>query len=194
MITPRVVTGPLKEPVSISDAMEQCGITNADDAAKLAKFIAAARAYYEAHTVRTIHEQTKELVLEAWPGGIIVLPRATPLIEVVSIKYLDTDGHEHPVAASSYVTDTLSEPGAVAPAYGQSWPADALYPLAPIRIRYRCGIAIDSPVVEADDDIQQGVMLLVAAMWENREGELVSESVAISKISLRYGKIGRAHV
>ena len=188
MITPRIVVGPIKEPVGISDAMEQCGITNDDDAGKLGKFIAAARSYYEWRTGRTIHEQTKELILDAWPGGdgVIILPRATPLIEVMSIKYVDTVGGEHPVSPSTYIQDTLSELGAVAPAYGQSWPTDALYPVAPIRIQYRCGLEIDSPPGEADEDIQQGVMLLVAAMWENREAEVL-DSGSMQKISLQYG-------
>lgn len=145
-------------------------------------WIPAARRFFENATGTTTHEKTLEMAYEGWSDtGIFDLPRATPLIAVESIKYLDSTGAENTWAAANYAVDTHSELGRVGLAYGISWPSATLYPLSPIRIRYRAGIATTSPATEAPADIKLAVALLAMHFYENRSAVIVTERGAIPK-------------
>jgi uncharacterized phiE125 gp8 family phage protein len=188
MITPNVITGPIAEPVTVAEAEAQLRIPAGTDTANLTRYIKAARSYWEARTGRTAHEQTLEMVLSEWPAcGGIVLPRATPLIEIVSVIYADGSGTPTTWADTDYIEDTYETPGRLVLAYGASWPSFVPYPVSPIRIRYRAGLATGSPPVEVDADIKQAVLLLVGVMYENREAVQVSDSSMISQLVIKYG-------
>lgn len=191
MVEPRVVVAPVREPITAGEvaASHRLGTLSADDDLALAIYIGAARRYVEGRTARTINQTTLELALESFPSGEIVLPRATPLISVGSIIYRDSGAAYNTVAASKYVLDTTSEPGRVAPAYGESWPSFTPYPLAPIKIMYTAGTSETSPAtdVAVDSRIKLALLLLVGHMWENREAVVVADTAKISQIAIEYG-------
>lgn len=195
---PIVIVGPATEPVTPFEVKAQCRI-DLDDYAQdqlLATYISAARDYLEWRAGMTIHEQTLEWALNYWPysglqnayGGIpLTLPRATPLLEVLSVKYADSSGVETTWPADQYTMDTRAQPGSIAPAYGVAYPSFIAYPSAAVRIRYRAGIPTASPVSEAPGEVKYPILLIVAGMYEYRESEIVPDRNVAASISLRYG-------
>jgi uncharacterized phiE125 gp8 family phage protein len=192
MPTPIVITEPIIEPVTLTEAKAHCRVDTSDNEqdALISGMISAARDYVEWATGLTIHQKTLQLNLEAWPScGVIELPGATPLVEVVSIKYYDTDEVEHTWGSSEYVTSAGSKRkfGRVAPKYSYTFPSVSLSPLDPIRITYTAGIATASPMAEADATVKRLVLELVARMFEIRESETITDRASVAAVAMQYG-------
>lgn len=179
---PTLITAPVTEAVSVAELKAHLGLDSPSDATSLAELnaelsvlIGAAREYYEWRTERTLHETEWEIRLSAFPScGYIELPRATPLISITSVKYIESDATENTMSSDEYIADTWSTPGQLALAYNESWPSFTAYPVAPVRIRYKAGLA-SSPIVEADDRDKLPILMLAAALFENREGMYVAD-------------------
>ena len=187
-LTPNVISGPVKEPVSVSETALQSKVDYSEDDALFAIWIAAARDYVEAHAGITIHEKTLEITLDEWPEcDYITLPRATPLISITSITYYDTTGASTVWSSAEYIADTDSRPGRVVLGYGEWWPSGTLLPVNGIRIRYKAGIATTSPVTECSGTIKHACLLLVNAFDRNRAAEIATDRSAGSYIFQRYG-------
>lgn len=188
MIRPNVITAPITEAVSLDEVRDQVRTTLTVEDAQLNIFRRAAREYYEGRTGRTVHETEWELVLDRFPvGDSVELPRATPLISITSVKYVDSDGTVNTFSTSNYIADTWSVPGRVTLAYGASWPTFTAYPVAPVRIRYKAGITTVSPITEANDADKIPILLLTAALYENREAVNVQDRAGIAQIAVKYG-------
>jgi uncharacterized phiE125 gp8 family phage protein len=93
---------------------------------------------------------------------------------ITSVTYLDADGDEQTLATSVYEADTLSVPGRMLLAYGESWPATR-YQWNAVKVRYTVGWAVDDVPVP----IKHALKLLVAQMYENRVPEV---DRALSKV------------
>jgi uncharacterized phiE125 gp8 family phage protein len=189
MISPTVITEPAREPVSLTEAKSQCRIDSATEDTHLALFITAARKHVESLTGRAIIEQTLEWTLDRLPvESFIILPRATPLISITSFIYKDSGATAATWAAANYIADVDFVPGRLVLAYNTSWPSFTAYPVSPIRIRYKAGIAVTSPLVEADASLKLAILMLVGALFENRESVIASQdSAAVKQISMLYG-------
>lgn len=189
MISPKLITGPTIEPATLAEAKLALRIDdlldateNAAQEARLTFLLKAARQACEAFAGKTWNDTTWEYVLDDFPSwhtysvhhhhhGAIVLPRATPLIEVVSITYRDSGGTITPWAATHYVEDADSEPGRVLPAYGETWPSFTPYPTGAVRVRYRAGLELTSPVTpdEHAEVRKLATLMLMAHWWQNPE-------------------------
>ncbi len=181
MFSPKVITDAVQEPVTAAYVKLHCKVDGATEDDLFNVFIPASRRFFENATGSTVHEKTLEMAYDAWAVDHFELPRATPLIAISSIKYLDSTGTETTWASSNYITDTHSELGRVARAYGISWPSATLYPLSPIRIRYRAGIATTSPETAAPADIKAAIALLTMHFYENRSAVLITQQGAVPK-------------
>lgn len=172
----RVVTPRTKHAVSLAEAKQHCRIANNVEDELIEMYIAAAHDYYEERTGRTIHDTEYEYALEGWPRGqpAIDLPRATPLIEVVSVIYIDRNGLEVTWPASNYAADTRSTPGRLVFSETASFPEVGAFPL-PIGVRYRAGIPTSSPQVEAPMLVKVPILQMVAELYENRESSVVQD-------------------
>lgn len=191
----RVVTAATKLPVSIEEVLAHLEITEPGDADelelltnKLTLFIGAAREAYEGHANRTIHETVYDAVLQEWPDtNYIELPRAAPLVSVASVTLKDSDELETLWSSSEWIADTNSEPGRLMPRYNESWPDFTPSPASPIKIRYTAGLAA-SPEVEAADVIKQPILMMVSALYENREAEtILTHTANTSSLLTQYG-------
>lgn len=136
MIT--VITAPAAKPVTVAEAKEWCRVDSSDDSQNgtIAMIIAAMTNHAEHLTGRAFVERTLELSLDHFPR-CFYLPQA-PLLEVVSVKYTNTDETEATVTASDYEVDTVSEPGRVRPLSSTAWPSIGTR-FNPVRIRYKAG-------------------------------------------------------
>ncbi len=115
------ILAPVAEPVSVSEGRLHVRQTIEDDDDIIMAMITVAREQVETLTRRALVVQRWKLVLDAFPGVDIVVPKP-PLVSVVSITYTDTDGVQQTLASTKYQVDTASEPARIVPAYGEVWP------------------------------------------------------------------------
>jgi uncharacterized phiE125 gp8 family phage protein len=109
----------------------------------------------------TLGVQTYELYLDAFPCGPILIP-LSPLVDVVSVTYVDADGLAQSVSAADYVVDNVSRDGWVVPVAGYAWPA-TLSAINVVTVQFRVGNAlIPAP-------LRHAVLLLTGHLFENRE-------------------------
>lgn len=115
---------------------------------------------------------------------IIRLPYR-PIIDIVSVHYLDSQGQPQLVAADGYELFGHD----LGTAWGKSWPTPGAYRghAETVRIQYRAGYAVDpdaDPVVpNVPEPIKQAILLMVGDMWHQRHSFVVgtiSASVPMS--------------
>jgi len=171
----KLITGPAAEPISLDEAKLHLRAENGDEEeALISALITAAREAAEHQTGRALLEQTWELALDAFPCEIC-LPHP-PLIEIVSVTYIDQAGEGQTLEPSAYVLDAHSEPARLIPAYGTCWPATRCQPGAVV-VQFKAGYP-DADAVPAG--IKQWMLLQIGAMYENREAEAMSSFGAVT--------------
>ena len=172
----KLITAPAAEPVSTSEAKSHLRVDTTADDTYIGTLITVARQNVESHLRRALISQTWEVVLDAFPAGVIRLPKP-PLASVTSIKYTDDDGVEATYSSDNYVVDSDTEPGRVVLKSGQTWPAVTLAAANGVRVRYVAGYgAAGSNVPQA---IRQAILLVIGSLYENREDVLVAQGVSI---------------
>jgi len=169
-------TPPATEPVTLAEAKLHCRVDISDDDAWFTTAIAAARLACETECKRAFVTQTWTLYLDRFPVVTGSRPLRSirmplpPLVSVTTIKYIDGNGTQQTLAAGKYKVDAAGDPGVIVPAYGESWPDTRDEPNA-VEIEFVCGGA------SVDPRVKQGVLMLVAHWYENRE------SVAVGTIT-----------
>ena len=182
-------TAPTEEPVTIIEGKQQLRLDEADDAPLLTDFIAAARRYVEEITRRQLVTATWQLKLDDFPLSAaavsrnypffgsdrsIRLPRP-PLQSVTEITYIDTAGDSQTLAPTVYDVDTFSEPGRIALAFDQQWPA-IRNQIDAVTIEFVCGYGA---VAAVPSTFKQMIRLLLDHSWGQRSpvviGTIVSE-------------------
>lgn len=172
----KLITAPAAEPVSASEAKSHLRVDTTADDTYVGTLITVARQNVESHLRRALISQTWEVVLDAFPAGVIRLPKP-PLASVTSIKYTDDEGNESTYSSDNYVVDSDTEPGRVVLKSGQTWPAVTLAAANGVRVRYVAGYgAAGSNVPQA---IRQAILLVIGSLYENREDVLVAQGVSI---------------
>ena len=136
----KLITAPAAEaePVTTAEAKAHLRVDTTADDTYIGTLITVARQNVEAHLRRALIHQTWELVLDEWPGRVVVLPKP-PLASVTSIKYTDRSAVESTVSSGSYLVDTDTEPGRVVLKSGETWPAVVLREASAVRIRFVAG-------------------------------------------------------
>ena len=156
----RLITPPAAEPVSVAEIKAHLRIVDDAEDALLALYITAAREHAEGQMGRALAGQTRETSTDAFPKSGALRLGFAPVVSISSVKYLDEAGAEQTLAPSAYIVDTRSEPGSIALAVGQSWPATAALPSS-VRVQYICGIA-------APQILKQAVLFIAAHWYEQR--------------------------
>ncbi len=158
----KIITQPTVEPVTADEVRRQAVIGANIDSQMIDLLISAAREDCEAITGRSLGAQTVELVLDDFPSSTISLPR-TPITEINSVKYIDTDGVEQTYEEANYDVDTGSMVGRIQPVSGTSWP-ETSDQLNAVRIRYKAGWTQES----CPKAIKQWILLRVTDLYETR--------------------------
>lgn len=168
------IAAPATEPLDLATAKLHCRVDGSDEDALITALIVAAREKAEHETGRALVTQTWELVHDEFLWGCLL--RKSPVQSVTSVKYLDADsGVEQTLDPAEYLLDKDSEPGAVVPAYGKSWPGTYAVPNA-VRVRYVCGYGAAAAVPQA---IKQWMLLAIGTMYAQRETVMVGSIAAI---------------
>ena len=100
----------------------------------------------EVETKRAIIEQTWRLTLDRFPTSIELY--RPPLLQVVHVKWYDTDGVQKTLDPQDYDVDGETEPGCIVPAPGRTWPATANR-IKAVEVQIKCGYGADHTAVPA---------------------------------------------
>lgn len=166
-----LVTPPAVEPITLEEAKAHLRVTGSTDDAVITALISAARAYVDGPTGYL----QRAVVQQSWRWTLPALCRyqhipLPSLIDVVSVRYLDSDATEQTIDPDSYIILTDREPGVV---IFDSIPVAACRPDA-FRITFTAGYSsTDSPADYAaavPPPIKHAMLLLVGHWFENREG------------------------
>lgn len=138
-------------PLSVEELAAHLRFNPADDRDELERVIRDATAHVE-------NETGLQLCAARWincrdrsPLGPWAV-RPWPLLEVESVTYIDSTGTRQTWSSSLYVTDAISEPGLIVPAFGQPWPAARLISQS-LQASVVAGCAIPITDVEPSTDV-----------------------------------------
>lgn len=195
MSTTLLITAPTIEPVTVAKAKAQARILQSAEDDLLTRMVAAARGQVESTECWIqLVAATYELRLDKFPdcNEPIILPKP-PLLEVLSITYIDPAGDEQTFGSGSPITEyvvdlnwtpgqtlnEIPENGRIRLAYGETWPVTRCEPNA-VRVRFRCGFGEatqeGSPAVDVPpsipESIEQWIVIAAGTMFEHREAEI----------------------
>lgn len=136
----RLVTAPVVEPVSLTDAKARLRVTTSDEDTELANYIAAARDLAEAECGRVFIDTVFSLYLDEFPGGRgeILLPRS-PVSAVAYVKYYDSAGVLQTIDTADYHTALYGPVVRVLPVWDTVWPTVQSGRPEAVEIRFTAG-------------------------------------------------------
>lgn len=154
---------PSGEPLHLTEAKNDRRVDDSADDSKIKSLIVAARQAVESKTRRQLLHARIQLVLDRFPGGSgvalenqsnipsygIKLPRS-PVVDVVSIQYIDMAGVLQTMPPSDYVVNLAMEPAVITPCFGKIWPI-ALPQIGSVMVTYDAGYASPMTVNFASD-------------------------------------------
>lgn len=171
----QLITAPTQQPIDIATARAHVREPTTANDAQIQTAIDGAIAHLDGKDGilgRALCTQTWELVLDRFPCGRdrirVPLP---PLQSVTSIKYIDPDGAEQTLDTGAYVVEPAAEPGIVEPV--SSWPSTKSR-VGAVRIRFVAGYTSAALVPSG---IRSFLLLLIGALYENREASIVGTNV-----------------
>jgi uncharacterized phiE125 gp8 family phage protein len=162
-----IITAATSEPLSLTDVKEFLRVDHADDDVTLAIMISAARELCEQYTRQILMTTTIEEFYDTFPDytpadkDIIYLSRG-PVQSVSSVKYVDDAGDEITIASNKYRTDLISQPSRIISEDGWFSTKDTTNAVI---VEYVVGFSSASDVPAP---LRQGILLVVADMYENR--------------------------
>jgi uncharacterized phiE125 gp8 family phage protein len=177
----QIITPPAAYPITLAEAKAFCRIESdqtAEDAV-LTMLIAAMTDYAEHLTGRAFVERTVRASLDYFPH-CIELPYA-PLLEVITISYIDINGDAQTVSSANYEVNNVSEPGKVRPVEGASWPSIG-YGFNPVQITYRAGYRPTGSPTDLTNNsyipqlARTWMQARIATLYDNRE-QIVSGTI-----------------
>ena len=176
----QLITPPAGEPVSLQEAKAHLRVDFDDDDGLIQALIAAARQAAETITNRQLMSARWKLVMDSFPGpslmgvptgqpfslpGHAILIHKSPVLNVVSINYLDMAGVLQSMPASNYTVDAACEPARITPVFGQIWPI-ALPQIGAVSVTFDAGYGAAASVPEG---IKSWIKLRVGSLYAHRE-------------------------
>lgn len=171
----KLITAPAEEPISIAEVKRHLRVDIEDDDVLIMQLITAVRTHVEQHILRrALVTQTWDYYLDAFPASNQIVIPMPSLQSVTSISYTDANDVTSTLDASSYVVDTVNEPGRVMLKASASWPSTTLAPLNGVAIRFVAGYGLAAAVPQM---IKQAILLTIGDLYENRENIVVGTIV-----------------
>jgi len=157
--------------ISRDDAKRHLRIDHSDDDTYIDALIVVATKVVQERIERTLGVTTWDYRIGSedicWAFDIrLPMP---PLLEVLSVKYFDSDNAEQTYAPANYRAFGIGGQGGIRLTGGASWPSLRYGPEA-VTIRYRAGYE------EVPEPIRQAILLMVGQLFSQR-GEMVQENL-----------------
>lgn len=143
--------------ITVTEVKDVLHLSDTDNDTLLNTIIDAATKWAEEYLGRKFLTQTCVDYHDHWPA--LIRPDWSPLIAVTSIQYVDSAGATQTWSSDDYDVDTDSEPGRIAPAYGESYPT-IRGDQNGIIVTYTAGYGTDAEDVPAH--YRHALMLLVS--------------------------------
>jgi uncharacterized phiE125 gp8 family phage protein len=175
-----LVTPPGSEPVTLEEAKAHLEYEFSDRDLLISSLITAARIHAEMVCQRQFITATWDLVLDAFPGqmlmgvpagvpfslpGHAVLLNKSPVQSVSYINYQDMSSTLQTMPPENYTVDTSSDPTRITPIFGQIW-QPTLPQVGAVKIRFVAGYGEPDDVPEG---IKSWIKLRVATLFQHRE-------------------------
>lgn len=156
--------------IDTATAKRHLRVEHSQDDAVIDGLVAAATKHIDGFTGilgRALINQTWRQDLGCFDSCRIYLPLKPPISAVTSVTYYDASNTQRTLASSVYAGPFADGEGAfIELAYGQSWPETYSRPDA-VSITFTAGYG--AAASDVPEDILQGVKLLIAHWYENRE-------------------------
>ena len=159
-------TGPVSEPVTLTQVKAQLRITGTSEDTRLGDLITAARELVEAYTHRALITQTWDQWHDRWPNGKgFSLAKGTLQI-VNSITYVDEDDNSDTINLATTVDQaTWEDPyPRVTLKSDADWPTVTLRPHDGIAINFDAGYGDAASDVPAP--LKQAIIMAVTALYD----------------------------
>ncbi len=173
----KLITAPVKEPVSLDDIRGQLAIADDLSDEVITRRIVEARQWAELFCQRSFITQTWDRFLDCWPDNEIIELARGPVQSVTSIKYVDTSGIEQTILSTEYKISLADLITRIAPAYKKTWPT-ARAQMDSIAVRYVAGFGSDGSTVPGP--IREAIMLTVGHWTEHQPA--IESGVRITRI------------
>jgi uncharacterized phiE125 gp8 family phage protein len=193
-MTPRVISGPDAEPISVQEARahleaqpyEDSDVDPIDDA-MIEGWISAAREHCEAFLGLSLATKTLEIALDTFPTDKWLDLPFGPVREIFSVSWGDESDNE--MAAVDYVLDYYRRPNQLRPV--SSWPTVTSSPNV-VKVRYLAGYGVDSDGGEVLPKIMRAAILVeLTNLYENR-GDVELSSHAMNLLRPHRVRLGMA--
>ncbi|MGH6866301.1 MAG: head-tail connector protein [Methyloceanibacter sp.] len=170
------ITPAVAEPVSLAEAKAFAKVENTAEDDLIETLIAAATEHVQNMTGRQLEVATYLLTLRCFPHDCLIrLPRS-PVVEVESVKYQNSDGIlQTLVADTDYLVDAAAEPATVEPV--TALPATGEYPDS-VQVQFVAGYeptADSPPVSTVPKRARVAIMALMTHWHEHRPAGDVSQ-------------------
>lgn len=175
---------PTQEPVSLSEARYQAGITDASETSRddiISSRITSARRWAEQYTRTAFINQTWVYYSNRFEECILL---KSELQSIVSVKYTDTDGAQQTLDPSNYYANLIES--RIQEAYGKVWPTVRNFPNS-VEIEFVCGFGTEANVPE---EIKDAIKFIVGH-WENYQSGI--EGLRISTIPYAVEQLLKPH-
>jgi uncharacterized phiE125 gp8 family phage protein len=180
----KVIEVPDSEPVTLSEAKTHLEVTGDSKNTYITSLIKTARRMCEAYSGLSFVTQERKIILDKFPCGEILVPYG-PVQSIDSFTYVKPDLTTGTlVEGTDFFFDDHSEVARLFPLEDGEldvWPDTAYRPNCVI-IEYTAGYD-DVSGIPLPEQIKEAVLLQVAAMFENRQDELVGVA-SISRLDM----------
>jgi len=187
-----VIEPPDSEPVTLEYLRDQHLRTpneNVEDE-RIERALKAATQQCEQYTQRALVPRTLAMILTRFPSCRIVL-EMPPLIEVVSITYVDENGDQQTLDPSVYHVVRKVGPKCrrsfIELVQGQSWPTTLAQSDA-VAVTFRAGYVEDlneSPeVLNIPEDLLEGICMRAASYYAHRTDSIVGQGFTVQAATI----------
>lgn len=167
--------------MTLSEAKLHLRVDHTDEDTLISSLIRAARQDVERMCGLALITQTWDWTMDDWPERVFTFP-LWPAQSIISIKWKNQAGVESTVDPANYVLDVISRPARAAVVESYSWPAETLYPIGAITIRFAAGFGSDGASVP--ERYKQAMLLLTGHYYENREAVMASIGANVQLLPL----------
>lgn len=172
----KITSGPTAEPVSLTEAKDQCRVDDQStlDDTFLNNAIITAREYYEQVTDRFLMPRTVEVALKNFPSIRQIELAGAIVRSITSVKYYDSDNALQTLDSSKYYLFDYFSPNSVVLDSAEAWP-DTYERENAVIITYEGGYATASDVPQKS---KTAILMMVAELFTNRESSSVTGTVS----------------
>jgi uncharacterized phiE125 gp8 family phage protein len=172
----KITTAPSSEPVTLTEAKDQCRVDNESthDDTFLNNAITTAREYYEQVTDRFLMPRTVQVALKRFPGIRQIELAGAVVRSITSVQYYDSDNTLQTLSSSKYYLFDYFFPNAVVLDSAEAWP-DTYERENAVIITYEAGYTNASEVPQKS---KTAILMMVAELFANRESSSVTGTVS----------------